>query len=161
MGRPPKVGGLRTTRIGGEASEPEPSVLPDKKTGMFQFRSRATALRYSVRRRRVLRGPDNEAIEEAVRSTDGTDTAIDWVKFEDNYFETPSRELAEALIDKAKKMGQYGVGLELWSLDDEKSAHDKAKENELRRLIAENPNLAARVLKPSESDDFVLPPPAV
>jgi len=160
MGRPPKVGGLRTTRVGGEASESEPSVLPNKKTGLYQFRSRATALRYSVRRRRVLRGPDNEAIEEAVRTQDGTDTALDWVRFEDNYFETPSLELAEALIDKAKKVGHYGVGLELWSLEDEMSAQDKAKETELRRLIASNPALAARVLKPSDSEDFVLPPPA-
>ena len=159
MGRPPKVGGLRTTRIGGE-SESEPAVLPNKKTGMFQFRSRATALRYSVRRRRVLRGPDNEAIEEAVRTQDGTDTALDWVRFEDNYFETPSPELAEALIDKAKKMLQYGVGLELWSLDDEKNAQEAAMERELRDRIAARPDIAARVLKPSDSEDFVLPPPA-
>jgi hypothetical protein len=82
------------------------------------------------------------------------------VKFEENYFETPSQELADALIKKAKEMRQYGVGLEIWSLDDEKAAQDKAKEVELRRMIAENPNLAARVLKPSDSEDFVLPPPA-
>jgi hypothetical protein len=127
---------------------------------MFQFRSRATALRYSVRRRRVTRGQDNEPIEEPIYSQDGTETPLDWVKFEENYFETPSQELADALIKKAKEMRQYGVGLEIWSLDDEKAAQDKAKEVELRRMIAENPNLAARVLKPSDSEDFVLPPPA-
>lgn len=159
MGRPPKVGGLRTTRIGSEASEPEPSVLPNEKSGLYQFRSRAMALRYSVRRRRVLRGPDNEAIEEAPRSTDGTDTPLDMVTFENNYFETPSRELAEALIAKAKTMGQYGVGLAVWSLQDEKAAQEKAKEREFRAFVASNPNIADRVLRPSDAEDFKLPVP--
>ena len=158
MGRPPKVGGLRTTRTPNE--EPEAFVLPDKKDGLYQFMSRASALRYSVRRRRVIRGPDGEAIEESPRSTDGTDTPLDWVIFEDNHFATESKELAEALIAKAKQMGQYGVGREVWLLDDQIQATKEAKANELRRLIDEDPEVARRVLRPGEAADFVLPPPA-
>lgn len=159
MGRPPKVGGLRTTRVAGEASEPEASALPDKKTGLFQFRSRNAAFRFSVRRRRIERGPDNEAVEVSPRSADEFDVPLDWVIFENNYFETPSREFAEAIIAKAKAMKCYGVGLDLWSLEDEKQEHDKAFERELRAQLAARPDIAARVLTPSESEDFVLPQP--
>ena len=155
MGRPPKVGGLRTTRTQAESEE---FVLPERKDGLYQFISAHAAMRFSVRRRRVLRGPDGEAIEESPRTTDGTDTPMDWVIFEDNHFSTESKELAEALIAKAKSMGQYGVGLQVWLLDDQVAAHKAAKEVELRRLMAEDPEVTARVLKPSEASDFVLPP---
>ena len=161
MGRPPKVGGLRTTRVS-DASEPEVPVLPDKKTGIYQFRSRAAAFRFGVRRRRIERGPDGEAMEVSPRTKDEFDAPMDTIKFEDNYFETESKELAEAIVDKAKKTRVYGVGLEIWSLEDEKQARDNALEHELRVRLAERPDIAARVLKPSDSEDFVLPiaPPA-
>lgn len=160
MGRPPKVGGIRTTRIG-DAAEDEAPVLPDKKTGIYQFRSRAASFRFSVRRRRIERGPDGEKMEVAPRTSDEFDLPLDQVRFEDNYFETPSKELAEAIVAKAKTLKTYGVGLEVWSLEDEKSSRDQALERELRERIRARPDIAERVLKPSDSEDFVLPPPAV
>ena len=153
MGRPPKVGGLRT--IGNrDTSEPESSALPTKKDGVYQFRSRAAAYRLSLRRRRILRGPDNEAIEEPPRATDGTDSALDWVIFENNYFETASADLA-ALICKSP---EFGVGRKVWSLSDEKNEQDAAMERELRARIEARPDIAARVLRPSSEEDFKLPP---
>ena len=159
MGRPPKVGGIRSTRIGDV--EAEATVLPDKKTGIYQFRSKAASLRFSVRRRRIERGPDGEKLEVSPRTKDEFDVPLDLVMFENNYFETPSKELAQAVQDKAKEMKVYGVGLELWSLEDEKAAHDQAYERELRERIASRPDIAARVLTPGEAEDFKLPPPAV
>lgn len=162
MGRPPKVGGLRTTRIG-EADGSEPSVLPQPKQGMYQFRSSAPSLRFSVRRRRIERGPDGEKEEVAPRTKDGFDVPMDIVMFEDNYFETPSPELATAIIEKATSLRLYGVGLTLWSLADEKAAQDAALERELRARVESRPDIAARVLRPGEAEDFRLPksgPPA-
>ena len=154
----PRVGGLRTTRVG-EAAEPEPSILPDKKTGVYQFRSRAAAFRFSVKRRRIERGPEGERSEVSPRTSDEFEAPLDWVIFEDNYFGTPSLELAEAMIQKGKKARVYGVGLAFWSLEDEKAAHDLAYEQELRARIEARPDIAARVLKPSDSEDFKLPAP--
>ena len=153
MGRPPKVGGLRTTAS--RDSEPESSALPTKKDGVYQFRSRAAAFRLSLRRRRIIRGPDNEAVEESPRSVDGTDVPLDWVIFENNYFETPSKDLAD-LICKSRG---FGVGQLVWSLSDEKNEQDAAMERELRARIEARPDIAARVLRPSDSEDFKLPPP--
>jgi hypothetical protein len=159
MARPPKVGGLRTTRIG-EGIEAEPPVLPDSKTGIYQFRSRAASFRFSVRRRRIERGPDGEKQEVAPHTSDEFDLPLDMIRFEDHNFETPSKELAEAVVDKAKKAKIYGVGLDLWSLEDEKAAHAAAKEREFAAFVKANPDIAARVLKPSDSEDFVLPAPS-
>ena len=158
MARPPKVVGLRTTTIG-EAAEAETPVLPDAKTGIYQFRSRAAAYRFSVRRRRIDRGPDGEKMEVAPHTSDGHDIPMDLVKFEDNNFQTPSKELADAIVEKAKKGNIYGVGLEIWSLQDEKAAIDFALEKELRDRLAARPDIAARVLKPSDAPDFELPAP--
>lgn len=158
MARPPKVGGIRTSGL--VASEPEAPVLPDKKTGIYQFRSRAASFRFSVRRRRIERGPDGEKMEMAPRTKDEFDAPLDWILFEDNYFETPSKELAEAIVEKARKMKIYGVGLDLWNLEDEKTAHDQAYENELRERIKARPDIAARVLTPGDAEDFVMPPSA-
>lgn len=99
-------------------------------------------------------------MEVSPRTTDGHDAALDMVMFEDNYFETPSKELAEAIIAKAKAQKVYGVGLSVWSLEDEKKAHDDAYERELRERIKARPDIAERVLRPSDSEDFVLPPPS-
>lgn len=63
------------------------------------------------------------------------------------------------MVEKAKSLRCYGVGLELWSLEDEREKHDEAYERELRAQIAARPDIAARVLKPSDSEDFVLPSP--
>lgn len=153
MGRPPKVGGIRTTRD--SSGESDSYALPAKKDGVYQFRSRAAAYRLSLRRRRVLRGPDNEAIEEPPRANDGTDAPLDWVVFENNYFETPSAELA-ALICKS---AGFGVGRMVWSLADEKAEQDAAMERELRARIEARPDIAARVLRPGDVEDFKLPPP--
>lgn len=159
MGRPPKVGGIRTTRIG-DAAEDETPVLPDRKTGIYQFRSRAASFRLSVRRRRIERGPDGEKMEVSPRTADEFDAPLDQIRFEDNYFETPSKELAEAVVAKAKSLKTYGVGLEIWSLEDEKSARDAALERELRERIQSRPDIADRVLRPGTADEVKLPPPA-
>jgi len=160
MGRPAKVGGLRTTRDQGALESTEPSSLPDKKVGIYQFRSRAASLRYSLKRRRIERGPEGEKEEVVPRTRD--DAPLDWVIFENNYFETTSRELAETIVAKAKADGKYGVGSEVWSLEDEKRERDAALENELRARIAANPEIADRMglrLTPSDATDIVLPPP--
>lgn len=159
MARPPKVGGLRTTRIS-EATEPEAPALPNKKTGIYQFRSRNASFRFSVRRRRIERGPDGEKMEVSPRTSDEFDVPMDLVLFEDNNFETPSKELADAIVEKARKAKVYGVGLEIWSLEDEKAATDAALERELRERLKARPDIAERVLRPSDSDDFVLPSPS-
>jgi hypothetical protein len=159
MARPPKVGGIRTTRIGGEAAEPEAPALPDVKTGIYQFRSKAPAFRISVRRRRIERGPDGETMEVAPRTKDEHDLPLDLIKFEDNYFETPSKEQADALIGKMVSLKLYGMGLEVWSVEEERQAMDNAFEKELRDRIAARPDIAARVLKPSDAEDFALPAP--
>lgn len=153
MGRPRKVVGLRTVRDS-SAYEPESPALPDKKTGLYQFRSRASALRLSLKRRRIERGPEGEKEEVSPRSTDGFDAPLDWVAFEDNYFETPSPQLAELIM----KVQGYGVGREVWSLEDEKAEQDAALERELRARVAERPDIADRVFRPSEAEDFKLPP---
>ncbi len=157
----PKVGGLRTTRAA-ESSETTPAALPSKKSGLYQFRSRAASLRYSVRRRRIERGPDGEKEEVSPRTKDGHDAPLDWVIFENNYFETASRELAEAFVAKVTAMGQYGVGAEVWSLEDERRAQDDAAERELRARVEANPEIAARLgfkpIVPGEAQDFELPP---
>ena len=153
MARPAKVVGLRTSGLG-EATEPEAPVLPTKKQGMYQFRAAKASFRLSLTRRRVGRDvKTGERYEEAQRSTDGFDVPLDQVLFEDNYFETPSKDLAE-LIRNTKG---YGVGREVWAIEDQKAAQDMAMENELRARIAARPDIAARVLKPSDSEDFVLP----
>ena len=160
MARPARVGGLRTTRVG-DALEPETPAIPDKKTGFYQFRSKAASFRFSMRRRRIERGPDGEKMEVSPRTKDDLDIPLDWVLFEDHYFETPSKELAEAMISKAKEMRTYGVGAEIWTVEDERQAHDTAYERELRERIRARPDIAARVLKPGTEEDFELPPPAI
>lgn len=161
MARPAvKVGGLRTTRVG-DALETDAPAIPDKKTGLYQFRSKAPAFRFSVRRRRIERGPDGEKMEVSPRTTDEFDLPMDLILFEDHYFETPSKELAEAIIAKAKGLMVYGVGLEVWSLEDERKKIDDAYERELRDRIKARPDIAARVLRPGSEEDFELPPPAV
>ena len=159
MARPAvKVGGLRTTRVG-DALEAETPAIPDKKTGLYQFRSANAAFRFSVRRRRIERGPDGEKMEVSPRTKDEYDLPMDLILFEDHYYETPSLELAEAIIEKAKGLKVYGVGLQVWSLEDERNAHDAAYERELRERIKARPDIAARVLRPGSEEDFVLPPP--
>jgi hypothetical protein len=158
MARTPRVGGLRTTSDPALAqADSESSALPDSKTGVYQFRSRATALRMSLKRRRIERGPEGEREEVVPRTRDDYEAPLDWVLFENNYFETPSKELAEAIIAAAKKNGTYGVGAEVWSLSDERAAQDAARERELRALIESRPDIAAKVLTPGTSDDFKLP----
>lgn len=158
----PQVGGLRTTRTA-ESSVAVESALPGKKEGVFQFRSRAASLRLSLRRRRIERGPEGEREEVPpyCRCKDpvhGDNVALDMVVFSDNYFETPCPELAQAIAKKASETGSYGVGREVWSLEDQKKANDEALERELRARIEANPEIAARVLRPSDKADFELPP---
>lgn len=161
MGRPPKVGGIRTTRVG-ENLEPEAPVIPDIKTGIYQFRSRNAAFRLSLRRRRIERDADGNTMEVAPRTKDQElDLPLDMVKFEDNYFETPSEELANLIKEKAMKMGTWGVGLEVWSVTEERQTIDAALERELRERIAARPDIAKRVLTPSDAEDFALPAPPV
>ena len=162
MARPAKVGGLRTTRTDEVSREPEPEALPSSKQGVYQFRSKSPAFRLSLRRRRIERGPDGEKEEVSPRTRDGFDAPLDLVALENGYFETPSKELAEAIIAKAKSLGIYGVGAEIWTLEDEKIARDAALERELRARIESSPEIAAKMglrISPSEAPDVVLPPP--
>jgi hypothetical protein len=144
-----KVTGLRSAVPA--PAESDETVLPDIKTGKFQFRSKAASFVLSLRRRRTLRGPDGEGVDDAPRSK--LDNPLDWIRFEDNNYETEDPEIAELIRSK----DGFGLGLRFWELKDEKAAHDKAYEDELRRRIAERPDIAKRVLKPSESEDFSVP----
>lgn len=145
-----KVGGLRSV-ADREGAEEQQTALPAKKADRFQFASKNAALVLSLRRRRIHRGPDGEAIEEAPRSK--KDNALDWVRFEDNYFETDDKELADLI--KAKP--GYGLGLQFWAVDEQRAASEKAMEDELRRQIEARPDIAARVLKTSDQEDFTVP----
>jgi len=145
-----KVGGLRSTSSQ-VSEEDQQTALPDRKKGTYQFRSRAASFLLSLRRRRITRGPDGEAIEEAPRSK--MDNALDLVRFEDHLFETQDPEIAKLI--KAKP--GFGLGLEFWDVSEQKAAQDKALEEELRRKLEERPDIAARVLKPSDVEDFTVP----
>jgi len=163
MARPAKVGGLRTTRTD-DPRESEAGALPTAKQGVYQFRSKSPAFRLSLRRRRIERGPDGEREEVSPRSRDGLDVSLDMIAFENNYFETPSLELAEAIVAKAKALGAYGVGSEVWTLEDEKKSREDAIEREIRERVLNNPEIAAKMglsIKPSDASEAVLPPPAV
>lgn len=149
-----KVTGLRSV-AGGAVAADEETALPDKKQGLFQFRSRNAGYVLSLRRRRITRGPDGEAIEEAPRSK--ADSPLDWVRFEDHNFTTQDLELVELIKSKE----QYGLpqdGGEFWLLDDERAARDVALEAELRQRLEDRPDIAKRVLKPSKSEDLSVPP---
>lgn len=155
MARPARVGGLRTSVAVQE--DDEKLALPNKKQDVYQFRSKAASLRLSLRRRRTNRDNDGVRYDDIPRCTDGHDAALDWVFFENHNYETKCHELA-ALVRKAPG---FGVGREFWSLDDETKAHEFAKEREFRAFVEANPKIADRVLRPSDSEDFVLPPPPV
>jgi len=148
--KPTKVGGLRSA-ASRDIQEEQPTALPDRKQGTYQFRSRASSLMLSLRRRRIVRGPDGEAVDEIPRSKQ--DSALDLVRFEDHSFVTTDPEVAKLIREKSG----YGLGLEFWALDVEQKAHDKALEDELRRKIEERPDIAKRVLKVSEADDLAVP----
>ena len=151
----PKVGGLRS--VADREVAAEVTALPDKKQGKYQFRSARAAYILSLRRRRIERGPDGESIEVSPRSKQ--DTALDWVHFENHYFETTDQELADLIKSKAgyRTLAKWDDGGEFWSLEDEKAAQDKALEVELRRQIAARPDIAERVLRPGKSEDFAVP----
>jgi hypothetical protein len=145
-----KVGGLRSTVRG--VSADERTVLPAKKQDKFQFCSANAGFILSLRRRRTRNGPDGETIVEVPRSK--RDNPIDWVRFENNYFETDDPELAQLIRDKPN----YGFEKKrFWALDDQKAAQDEALERELRAKLAERPDIAERVLRQSEKDDFSVP----
>jgi hypothetical protein len=158
MPRGVKVGGLRSAAD--REAQPSEDALPDKKQGRYQFRSARAAYILSLRRRRIERGPDNEAIEVAPRSKE--DTPLDWVHFENHYFETTDKELADLIKTKPgyRTLAKWNDGGEFWSLDDEKAAQDAALEVELRRMLEANPKIAERVLRPGKSEDFTVPPVA-
>jgi hypothetical protein len=150
MVRATKVGGLRSAAQR-DVVGPDETVLPEIKQDRYQFRSKASSLFLSLRRRRTLRGPDGEAIDDVPRSKQ--DNPLDMVRFEDHHYETTDPEIAELIKSKQG----YGLGEQFWSLSDERAAHDIAYEEELRRKIAERPDIAKRVLKPSDDEDFTVP----
>ena len=92
MARKTRVGGLRSA-TSREIAEEQPTALPDRRQGRYIFRSRNASYLLSGRRRRITRGPDGEAIEEAPRSK--MDNALDWVRFEDHSYETKDPEIAK------------------------------------------------------------------
>lgn len=145
-----KVGGLRSA-ASRDIQEETSTALPGRKKDTYQFRSRAASFLLSLRRRRIVRGPDGEAVDEVPRSKQ--DNALDLVRFQDHSFETQDPEVAKLIREK----DGFGVGLQFWALEEEQAAHDKALEAELRRQIESRPDIAARVLKPSDKDDLTVP----
>ena len=156
-----KVGGLRSASPlrSDEQQEQEATALPARKAGRVMFRSKAAAYRVSIKRRIKKFSPDGEKTEIIPETSTGT--PLDWVKFEENHFETADPELAEAL----KALPQYGMpsaGGEFWDVEDQRAAQDAAEVEELKRRLASRPDLAERVLRPGTAEDFALPeqPPA-
>ena len=66
-------------------------------------------------------------------------------------------EMMNTIQTSHPALAGYGLGLEFWDLADEKAAHDKALEEELRQRIADRPDIAERVLKPSDAKDLAVP----
>ncbi len=148
----------RKTRVSGmrsavSAVEAEPEIaIPRQEKGLYIFCSKASSYQLSLTRRRVFRGPDGEATEEALRTK--ADNPMDWIKFENHEYKTTDPELAERI----HKAPGYGLGLDFWDMEEQRVAQDVALEAELRRSIESRPDIAAKVIKPSGSKDFVLPP---
>lgn len=133
--------------------EPEGTDLPTKRQdNEFVFRSRHASYRMGLTKRVVRFTSDGERFEEPRVSKLGT--PLDEVKFEDHLFRTTDPELATLI----RRGTGYGVGQAFWSVEDEKAQRDAALETELRRMVDANPEIAKRVLKPSDKEDFSLPP---
>ena len=148
--RKTRVGGMRSA-VSTEEVEPE-IALPRQEKGLFIFCSKASSYQLSLTRRRVFRGPDGEATEEALRTK--ADNPMDWIKFENHEFKTEDPELA-ARIHKAPG---YGLKLDFWDVEEQRLAQDEALKVELRRAIENRPDIAAKVITPTATKDFTLPP---
>lgn len=148
--RKTKVGGMRSAV---PSSEVEPEIaIPRSEKGLHRFCSKGSSYQLSLTRRRIIRGPDGQVTEEALRTK--TDNPMDGIKFENHEFQTHDEELA-GLIRKAPG---YGLGLDFWDMEEQRLAQDAALAVELRRAIESRPDIAAKVITPTASKDFVLPP---
>ena len=156
MPRAVKVGGIRSASDRIEASH-EPDEIPEKREGFYAFRAAKAGYWLSLRRRKIERGPDGETIEVSPRSS--MDSALDWIKFENHYFETKDPELAKLIMSKPgfRSIEKWDDGGEFWTLEAERTAQDNALERELREKIASRPDIAERVLRPGPAKDLVPP----
>ena len=155
----PKVGGLRSAFRSEEKDEKETTALPARKNGKVQFQSKAAAYRLSVRRRIIKFAADGEKYEDIPKTAIGT--PLDQVIFENNYFETEDMELAEAM-KKTRSYGMPSQGGEFWDLEEMRAMQDAAEVSELKRRLAQRPDLAEKVFKPGTAEGLELPeqPPA-
>ncbi len=143
------VSGLRSAVAA--PAEPE-NALPQREKGLYRFCSKASSYQLQLTRRRIFRGPDGAPTEEALRTK--ADNPMDGIKFESHIFETRDKELAELV----RKAPGYGLGLDFWDVEEQRLAQDDALASELRRSIENRPDIAAKVITPSTSKDFILPP---
>ncbi len=148
----------RKTRVGGMRSavstqEVEPEIaIPRQEKDEIRFCSKGSSYQLSLTRRIITRGPDGQATEEALRTK--ADNPMDGIKFENHEFKTTDPELADLI----RKAPGYGLGLDFWDMEEQRVAQDEALKVELRRAIESRPDIAAKVITPSDSKDFVLPP---
>jgi hypothetical protein len=146
-----QVGGLRTAAGQASPQGVESSPSPPKKF-KWEFQSSKPALLLSFEERITHWTPSGGSREEFPKTADGS--RLDMVRFENSYFGTNDDGLAERL------MGHEGfrLGGLLWLADEMLKAQRDAEVTSMRQRLASDPELARQVLKPSEEEDFKLPP---
>src|SRR3990167_6293772 len=153
---PPRVtsvGGVRSLAL---AVEDESGPSSSKKF-KYEFQSFNSGYTLSLRERIQHWGPSGNMMEEFPKTKDGT--RLDMVKFEDSYLGTNDKELADVLVGHPL----YGLPIEggkFWLKDAMTRVQREAEVAALRLRLTEDPELAKLAgLKPSNADDFSLPPP--
>ena len=148
-----RVGGVRSVAL---AVEDESGPSSSKKF-KYEFQSFNSGYTLSLRERIQHWGPSGNMMEEFPKTKDGT--RLDMVKFEDSYLGTNDKELADVLVGHPL----YGLPVEggkFWLKDAMTRVQREAEVAALRLRLAEDPELAKLAgLKPSNADDFTLPPP--
>ena len=160
MARGGQVGGLRTAA--GQAvpqSQGAESSLPPHKKYKWEFQSAKSSLTLSFEERITHWSPSGTAREEYPKTKEGS--RLDMLRFEDNYYGTNDDELAKYLINMKDSAGQPMCRLDgqYWQKQEMVAAQRTAEVEAMRQRLASDPELARQVLKPSENEDFKLPPP--
>lgn len=135
-----------------EGAAPNPSPSKRKK---WEFQSYNDRLQLSLEERTVHYLPGGSMRESYPKTKNGS--RLDTIRFEDNYFGTDDDLLAKRMMESSL----YGLpanGGAFWLRSDMAKVQEAAEVAELRRRLANNPELARQVLTPSDSEDFKLPP---
>jgi hypothetical protein len=152
-----QVGGIRS--IGQRDASPAgagpdltaPTVLTTYK---HQYQSRAAAFTVSLKRRTVHWKPDGSKEEEVPYSKDGS--RLDMVRFQDNYFRTNDDEIAAAI--EAMPPEIFSLEGQCWRVEERLENQRELRAAEIKASLAQDPELASRVLYPSEETEFAVKP---